>query len=345
MPSARPSTTSSTASEARLRDEARLREEARFRRVFRRAHADHAACREDEWLMQSCRLPDGTASSRPLVWSRRNGPWRRVPVLFVGAAPGNAGGRGRGERGAHGTRIPFGGDVAGANLDALLAAVGLDRNHTFIVASLNQLPERGGGEPGFREIAGPVGEYASSAHLLRDTIVAAGPALIVALGNLGLRTTLAAAGLDESEPLRRLPSLTRIQQAGIRRGVVTAWPDLHEPSVAFAEEWARAWPGSGLPRLLLCWHPSAQNMSPFAGADTVFHHRMVETRDALRSACAALDAPVARAAARAAASRSAETSPDRASQRGGIYSLPEWIGSIAPYHDRLIALWRERGIG
>src|SRR5688500_15695987 len=89
-------------------EEQRFAEEERFREIFRRVHAEHAACVDDEWLMSACRSRAGTPA-QPVVWSRRNGPWHRVEILFVGAAPGNAGGKGKGDQGAHGTRIPFGG--------------------------------------------------------------------------------------------------------------------------------------------------------------------------------------------------------------------------------------------
>src|SRR5690606_15560808 len=95
---------------------AAMDEDARFREIYRRAHARHPACLNDEWLSQPCTDARGRVAPRPIVWSRRNGPWRRHQLLFVGSAPGNAGGKGAGELGAHGTRIPFGGDIAGANL-------------------------------------------------------------------------------------------------------------------------------------------------------------------------------------------------------------------------------------
>jgi uracil-DNA glycosylase len=325
MRSARRSTISSTVSEA-----AAL-ESARFRAIFRRAHADHSGCQTDEWLMRPCHERDGSPAARSIVWSRRNGPWRRLPVLFVGAAPGNAGGRGRGERGAHGTRIPFGGDVAGANLDVLLASAGLDRNRVFIVAALNSLPARGGGEPSVAELAARVGAFDHSIALLRATMLAAGPALVVALGNLALRSVVAAATLPaaDSSPLR-LPGLARLEAAGLRRGVPTAWPAAFAPAHPFMREWREAWPEAPVPQLLLCWHPSAQNMSPFAASGTVFHRRMIETLHALRSALRTVHGLTGRAPYEA--------------RDAGVYALPEWRQLIAPYHERLAGLWRERGV-
>ena len=161
--------------------------EIQFREIFRKVHARHPRCLNDEWLSEPCRLANGKLSQRPIIWSRRNGPWRHSDILWVGAAPGNAGGKGSGQMGAHGTRIPFGGDVAGANLEVLFGSIGITRNDTFITAALNQLPAAGGGEPTFAELSEPVGDYASSLHLLRDNIAAVQPKLIVALGNVALR--------------------------------------------------------------------------------------------------------------------------------------------------------------
>src|SRR5687768_9837076 len=127
-----------------------------FAEVFRKAHAGHRGCLQDEWLSEPCRQATGAAVERPLAWSRRNGPWQPVDVLWVGAAPGNAGGKGAGQLGAHATRIPFGGDIAGANLDVLLGSIGITRNDTFLTAALNSLPLAGGGEPTLAEIATPV---------------------------------------------------------------------------------------------------------------------------------------------------------------------------------------------
>src|SRR5262245_62057919 len=114
-----------------------------FRTIFRKAHAAHPNCLRDEWVSESCRDARGRPVDRPIVWSRRNGPWHPVDLLLVGAAPGNAGGKGSGTLGAHATRIPFGGDIAGANLDVLLGSIGKTRNDVFITASLNMLPAAG----------------------------------------------------------------------------------------------------------------------------------------------------------------------------------------------------------
>jgi uracil-DNA glycosylase len=304
-------------------------EEARFRTIHRAVHAGHAACADDEWLNEPCRLEDGSPAPRPVVWSRRNGAWRRVPILWVGAAPGNAGGKGAGELGAHGTRIPFGGDIAGANIDALFGSIGLSRNDTFIVSALNQLPEKGGGEPTAAEIAAPVGAYASSLDLLRDTLVATGPKLVVALGNVALRATVAAAASGAGAP--RLPSPARLERAGLRRGEAVAWPATEPLGEAFVQGWREAWGDAPLPRLLWLTHPSAQNMSPYARVETAFHRRMLETRTALRRAVREVlgwEPP-------------AERPPN---PEDGIYALPEWRERIAPRHAQLDRLWREKGV-
>ncbi|MEJ2677954.1 MAG: hypothetical protein P8174_02635 [Gemmatimonadota bacterium] len=306
------------------------RQEARFRDIFRKVHAGHPGCLRDEWLTSPCRLANGRVLDRPIVWSRRNGPWQRVPVLWVGAAPGNAGGKGSGALGAHGTRIPFGGDVAGANMDVLLGSVGLDRNRTFIVAALNQLPEAGGGEPRTAELAAPVGDYPDSIGLLRDTILAAGPALVVALGNVALRVVIAA-GRHHDGPAPRLPGLARLRKAGLERGTAAVWPAGEAPGSAFLRAWRAAWGDAPLPRILWLLHPSAQNMSPYAGVDTAFHARMVQTRDALQ------------AAVRDVLGTTLPAHRPRL-PRDGIYALPEWRDRIGPRHAQLDALWREKGI-
>ncbi len=319
-------------------DRNRREEEERFRRIFRRVHAGHPGCLEDEWLSEPCRPGGGAPAERPIVWSRRNGAWRRVDTLWVGAAPGNAGGKGEGDLGAHGTRIPFGGDISGANVDALFGSIGLNRNDTFIVAALNQLPAKGGGEPTAAELNAPVGEYPTSLHLLRDTVAATGPRLVVALGTVALRATLAALRLDAGSAARRtrgtrltLPGAARLERAGVQRGAAAPWPTAEPADDAFLAEWRATWGDAPPPHLLWLTHPSAQNMSPFAAVDTSFHARMIEARDALR-----------RAAAEVLGWTPLEVRP--APPDAGIYALPEWRERIGPRHARLDDLWREKGV-
>jgi uracil-DNA glycosylase family 4 len=280
-----------------------------FAEVFRKAHAAHPGCLRDEWLSEPCRLANGATVERPIAWSRRNGPWHAVDLLWVGAAPGNAGGKGSGQLGAHATRIPFGGDIAGANLDVLLGSIGITRNDTFLTAALNSLPLAGGGEPTLAEISAPVGDYPSSLHLLRDTIAATQPKLIVALGNVGLRATIATTQLDQDA--LKLPSLAKLEKAGFARGQVAHWP--------------------GLPPILWLTHPSAQNMSPYARKETLFHTRMVAARSALQTAVRDVlgwKPPKQRAAY----------------PTDGIYALKEWRELVGPRHEQLDALWRQKGV-
>ncbi|HEX9109691.1 MAG TPA: uracil-DNA glycosylase family protein [Longimicrobiales bacterium] len=308
--------------------------EARFRRIFQALHARHAACLGDEWLYQPCQ-EDGRLADRPIAWSRRNGPWQRVEILWVGAAPGNAGGKGKGGLGAHGTRIPFGGDVAGANLDALFGSISLTRNDTFITATLNQLPAAGGGEPTPAEVAAPVGAYASSLHALGDTLVAAGARLVVALGNVALRALLAAARLEsDASPAggARLLSPGQVQRAGLRRGEPAPWPEGLAPSADFLRRWHEAWGDDPLPTLLWITHPSAQNMSPYARVETAFHTRMLEARAALRRAV------------RDVLGREPPAGPRPPDPTSGIYALPEWRELVGPRHAVLDRLWREKGV-
>lgn len=259
------------------------------------------------------------------MWSRRNGPWQEVELLWVGAAPGNAGGKGSGNMGAHGTRIPFGGDLAGANLEVLFTSIGITRNDTFITAALNQLPEAGGGEPTFAEISAPVGDYESSLHLLRDTILAAHPRMIIALGNVALRSIAAACRLEDEGV--KLPTQARLEKAGLARNVATDWPDESIPDDAFLNAWGK----ESLPALLWLTHPSAQNMSPYARKSTLFHTRMLEARDALK---------------KAVKDKLHWRLPGKRPEvdKTGIYALPEWKELIGPRHDVLDALWREKGI-
>jgi uracil-DNA glycosylase len=305
----------------------RTTEQARFGRIFRKLHSGHDGCDHDEWLHEPCRVA-GRIADRPIVWSRRNGPWRRVAVLWVGAAPGNAGGRGTGDLGAHGTRIPFGGDIAGANLEVMLGSVGLTRNDTFIVAALNELPASGGGEPSIREILAAAGGYPDSIALLRDTIIATGPSLIVALGNVAARVV--ASAWIETVP-RRLTGPARLRNAGWSRGLAVPLRSIGPPADDLEADWRRAWGTDPDPVALWLTHPSAQNMSPHAGVDTVFHARMVGALDALRSTVR----------------RHLGWTPptERPGIPGtGIYALTDWTDRIRSRTAALDRLWREKRV-
>src|SRR5690606_41860477 len=103
-----------------------------------------------------------------------------------------------------------------------------------------------------------------------------------------------------------------------------------EPDAAFRRAWTRAW-REPLPQVLWTTHPSAQNMSPFARRETLFHTRMLETRRALQEAARSvlgITPPADRPQAPAE----------------GIYALPEWRERVAPHHARLDGLWRAHGV-
>ena len=303
-------------------------EEKRFQQIFRKLHAHHPNCLKDEWVSEPCALSKTKPDPRPIAWSRRNGPWRHSALLWVGAAPGNAGGKGSGILGAHATRIPFGGDVAGANLDVLLGSIGITRNDTFITASLNSLPAAGGGEPTLAELSAQVGDYESSLHSLRDTILAVGPQMIVALGNVGLRSTIASTRLDSDGIV--LPTQRKLEKAGFTRYESIGWPTDLAPDEPFMNEWRQRW-SRDLPWLLWLTHPSAQNMSPYAREETAFHTRMLDTRDALRSAVQQ------RLGWKLPRQRALYPSD-------GIYDLKEWRELVGPRHTQLDALWRDKGV-
>ena len=180
------------------------------------------------------------------------------------------------------------------------------------------------------ELRQPVGELPSSLHLLRETLLATAPRVVVALGNVALRSTIAATRLD-SKPTLTLPGLKRLEGAGLERGRAVPWPGSFAPDAVFEEAWSSVRAGAPLPHVLWLLHPSAQNMSPHAGVDTVFHERMLETSRALQRAM------------REVLGRETPD-PRPAAPSGGIYALPEWRESVGPRHDELDRLWREKGV-
>ena len=107
--------------------------------------------------------------------------------------------------------------------------------------------------------------------------------------------------------------------------------DLAPPDRELEHAWRRAWREPPAPRALWLVHPSAQNMSPYAGTHTAFHARMREAHDVLRTAVQkhlGWTLPAQRAVPRAT----------------GIYALPEWKELVQPRNELLDALWREKGI-
>jgi hypothetical protein len=161
-------------------------------------------------------------------------------------------------------------------------------------------------------------------HLLRDTLLATRPKLIVALGNIGLRALMAAARLSLDGV--KLPSQAKLERAGLARGRAVAWPAMIPPDDDFSHAIGRK-----LPTLLWLTHPSAQNMSPYARKETLFHQRMLEARHALRRAVRA----------ELGWTPPKERAPYPAT---GVYALKEWRELIGPRHEMLSELWREKGV-
>jgi hypothetical protein len=108
-----------------------------------------------------------------------------------------------------------------------------------------------------------------------------------------------------------LPSVARLQKAGFTRGQVAVWP--------------------GLSPILWLTHPSAQNMSPYARTETLFHTRMLDARAALRNAVQDV-----------LGWKLPKTRPYP--PQTGIYALPEWRELVGPHHQKLDDLWREKGV-
>jgi hypothetical protein len=127
-----------------------------------------------------------------------------------------------------------------------------------------------------------------------------------------------------------LPSLNRLKRAGLERNACAPLDTAAALPAAFARRWDAEAGGRSLPSVLWLTHPSAQNMSPHAGADTVFHSRMVKALEALRRTARPIGIAVP------------EVRTDPPST--GIYALPEWRDLIAPRHAALDALWREKGV-
>jgi hypothetical protein len=152
--------------------------------------------------------------------------------------------------------------------------------------------------------------------------------LLVALGNVALRVIFAATRLADSN---KLPSQKQLDTLGLQRSQWMPWPAESPPDQPFLAAWHEAWPHADLPAVLWLTHPSAQNMSPYAGRETVFHTRMRDARAALRKAARELLGwPLP---------RQRPVSPTV-----GIYALPEWRELIAPRTAGLDRLWRAKGI-
>ncbi len=107
--------------------------------------------------------------------------------------------------------------------------------------------------------------------------------------------------------------------------------DLAPPDRELEHAWRRAWREPPAPRALWLVHPSAQNMSPYAGTHTAFHARMREAHDVLRMAVQKT-------------SRLDTAGAARGATRDGNLALPERKELVQPRNELLDALWREKGI-
>jgi uracil-DNA glycosylase family 4 len=95
--------------------------------------------------------------------------------LFVGEAPGRLG--------ADGSGIPFHGDKAGHNFEALLAEADIDRHHTFVTNAVLCNPKDQNGNnstPSPREVS-------NCSSFLRRQIEMVGPSIVVSLGATALK--------------------------------------------------------------------------------------------------------------------------------------------------------------
>ena len=110
---------------------------------------------------------------RSAVLSELNGsPDARI--MFIGEAPGR--------KGADRTRVPFSGDLSGANFDRYLNSIKLTRKEIFITSAAlcNPRSESGANRrPAKKEIA-------NCSNFLRRTIELVNPKVIVTLGSVAL---------------------------------------------------------------------------------------------------------------------------------------------------------------
>ena len=117
----------------------------------------------------------------------------------------------------------------------------------------------------------------------------------------------------------------------IQRDLFAIGGHLATPDPEFLAAWQGAWSDAELPAILWLTHPSAQNMSPYAGRETVFHSRMLDALSALRK--------TAREVLGWTPPRERPHPPT-----DGIYALAEWRELIAPRNYDLDELWRAKGV-
>jgi uracil-DNA glycosylase family 4 len=135
----------------------------RKRELFASLAVEAAACRR-------CAAMCG----RMAVLSERNGDTATARVMFVGEAPGRAGG----DR----TRVPFSGDQSGRNFARYLDSIGLARADIFITNAVLCNPRKPSGanrKPTRREIA-------NCSEFLRRQIELVDPSVVVTLGAVAL---------------------------------------------------------------------------------------------------------------------------------------------------------------
>jgi uracil-DNA glycosylase family 4 len=125
--------------------------------------------------VRACRLCPRMADSARVI-GHGSGP-NRATVMFVGEAPGRLG--------ADGSQVPFHGDKAGHNFEALLDQVGLSRYDAFITNAVLCNPKD---ESGNNATPSPT-EIANCAQHLREQLRIVDPKVVVTLGAVALKAT------------------------------------------------------------------------------------------------------------------------------------------------------------
>jgi uracil-DNA glycosylase family 4 len=110
------------------------------------------------------------------VLSRAAGPLS-APIMFIGEAPGRLG--------ADTTEIPFHGDVAGHNFEALLVVAGLDRTQVFVTNAVLCNPKDASGNNATPQR----NEVANCNPYLREQIDLVQPRIVATLGATALEAT------------------------------------------------------------------------------------------------------------------------------------------------------------
>jgi uracil-DNA glycosylase family 4 len=146
--------------------------------------------------------------ARQAVLSHLNGALAPC-VMFIAEAPGR--------QGADRTRIPFSGDASGANFDALLASIQLERREVFITNSVLCSPRKPSGANDRPTRA----EIRNCSDFLRRQIALINPPVIATLG---------AVALDALRLIEPHPYQLRTDAARIRRWHGRLLVPLYHPS-------------------------------------------------------------------------------------------------------------------